>query len=241
MKNLIITLSCFLFTTTSIVAQTVQFPKEIVYYEIEEEDPEENGGYYTETAAFHPIGWSTDGKFAYIKIFDGYSDGLCILVAIQDMVTDKTVWSESYTSMQLDENENYAKHAENVKALWNKVKGKTEQALAKYKIDSQKELDYRKKTWHRINGQPYKFALTTDDKIQLDCRAKDMGSKTLYTQKISAEDFELQEYSAYVAGIILSPYEDRVLVLYQTSSKGFEFITDQDFNLVGCNLNKGFK
>ncbi|MCP4441818.1 MAG: hypothetical protein GY810_23170 [Aureispira sp.] len=241
MKSLIISLSCFFFMVNAVLGQTLQFPKEIVYYELEEEDPEENGGHYTETSTFHPIGWSPDGKFAYVKIFDGYSDGLCISVAVQDMVTDKTVWSESYTSMQLGENEDYAKHSENVKALWNKVKPKTEKALAKYKINAKKELDYRKKTWHRINGQPYKFALTTKGKIQIDCRAKDMGSKTLYEQDISPEDFEMQEYNAYVAGIILSPYEDRVAILYQTSSKGFEFITDQSFALVGCNLNKGFK
>lgn len=241
MKTIIFNLFCLFFVSNSI-AQTLSLPKEVVYYEIEkEENPSENGGYYTETSSFHPIGWSPDGKFAYVKIFDGYSDGLCITVSIQDMVTDKTIWSESYTSVQLEENEDYAKHSENEKALWDKVKYKTEKALAKYKINSNKEIDYRKKTWHRINGQPYKFALTTEGRIQIDCRAKEMGSKTLYKQDISPEDFEMGEYSAYVAGIILSPYEDRVAVLYQTKNKGFEFIIDQGFGLVGCNLKKGFK
>lgn len=234
MKYLILFLFC-LFYGKNILAQALELPKEIVYYEAKEAVDE--GPHYTVTTTFHPIGWSKDGKFAYAKFFDSYADGLTLVVVVQDVTSDKVIWSKEVYALGEDGEEQNLDH----KGLWNKVKNSLEKALITYKISPNQSIDYRKESWHRINGQAYKFALTTNKKIQIDCRAKGLGEKNIYQQKISETDFEYSEIGASVKGIIKSPYEDRVLVLYLISQKGFEFATDESFDLVGCHLTKGFK
>lgn len=219
-----------LFFCKNTIAQSWKLPKEIVYYDEKEVNEEP---YYTVTTSFHPIGWSKDGKFAYAQFHDSYVDGLTIDVIIQDMTTDKVIWKKERYNLE-GEDLDYV-------GLWNKVKSSTEKMLATYDILLDQKIDYRKDSWHRINGQAYKFALTLDKKIQIDCRAKGLGEKTIFKQAISEEDFEYSEMGASVRGIIKSPYEDRVLVLYLISEKGFEFARDEYFALVGCHLTKGFK
>jgi hypothetical protein len=227
MKLLILFFLC-LFLFKNAIGQSLKLPKELVYYN-EKAEEEENDGYYVETTRFHPLGWSKDGKFAYVKFFDAYSDGLSILVVVQDMASDKVIWSKE------------ANNGISNEALWKELKNSTEKTLAQYGIQSKQSIDYRQESWHRINGQAYKFALTTNDRIQINCRAKGLGEKTIFKQDISAEDFEYMNISARVTGIIKSPYENRVIVVYRTLSKGFEFIEDESFNLVGCHLTRGFK
>lgn len=228
MKYLTLTL-LLLSISYSTIAQSLMFPKELVYYEAKAETEEEQDGHYTVTKTFHPIGWSQDGKFAYAEFFDSYADGLTILVSIQDMKTDKLIWQEETID------------GSNEKELWNSIRSKTEKALLKHEIKFNQKIDYRKESWHRINGQAYKFALTANNRIQIDCRAKGLGEKTIFKQKITPEDFEYEHRGASVSGIIKSPYEDRVIVVYQKLSKGFEFMNDETFHLVGCHLTKGFE
>ena len=229
MKFLILSLFS-LFSYKNAIAQSLELPNEIVYYDTKEDT---EGPNYTVTTTFHPIGWSKDGKFAYAQFYDSYADGLTIVIIIQDMITDKVIWKK----------EHYSPEGESLgdTALWNKVKNSTEKMLHIYKIPFHQKIDYRKESWHRINGQAYKFALTINKKIQIDCRAKGLGKKEIFRQEISEDAFEYSDTEASVSGIIKSPYEDRVIVLYLISEKGFEFARDEFFNLVGCHLTKGFK
>jgi hypothetical protein len=223
MKFITLSFLC-LFLFKNAIGQSLKLPKEIVYYQEKTEDD-----VHVETTTFHPLGWSKDGKFAYVTFFDAYSDGLSILVVVQDMTSDKIIWSKEVNN------------GESQEALWGELKSSTARKLAAYGISQKQGIDYRKESWHRINGQAYKFALTTNNRIKINCRAKGLGEKTIFKQDISAEDFEYSETAANVTGIIKSPYEDRVIVVYQTLSKGFEFIEDESFHLVGCHLTKGFK
>lgn len=211
------------------IAQSLKLPKEVIYYETEEKSEEDQDGSYVVTNSFHPIGWSKDGKFAYIEFFDSYADGLTILVSIQDMTTDQFIWQEETSN------------GDNEESLWSVVKSNVEKMLSKHQIQSGETIDYKEDSWHRINGQAYKFALTANNKIQINCRAKGLGEKIIFKQKISAEDFEYEHRGASVSGIIKSPYEDRVIVVYRKLSKGFEFAEDETFHLVGCHLTKGFE
>lgn len=242
MNNLIISLFVLVITTNTI-AQSLEFPKEINYYTTEnkpkeaEEEEDNTGGRYTVSNDFHPIGWSADGKFAYAQFCDEYSDGLTISVFVQDMTTDKIIWSESSSSYD----EKKIKTSNQKFGLWKSLIDKTEKALAKYNIKQEKTIDYRKGSWHRINGQAYKFALTTKGKFQIDCRAEGLGQKMVYKKDVDEHYFDYPFLAAKVEGIIKSPYEDRVIVVFSLEESGFEFIDDLMFQLVGCHLKTGFK
>ncbi|MCP4441819.1 MAG: hypothetical protein GY810_23175 [Aureispira sp.] len=245
MKSLIITLSCFFFMATSIVAQTDQFPKEIVYYPEQKSMEEMTEDEYMEiahntTQSFHPIGWSADGKFAYASFHISYHGDLIMILNVQDMISDASLFTEEFSLTDFVNEGDPTKDNVTAEQLWSAMKDKINKALARYKIRQEKKIDYRKETWHRINGQPYKFALTMpadeDGIVQINCRAKGLGEKTIFKGEV---DYDSGDY--YVAGIIKSPYQDRVAVVCHFIEGGFEGSVVTFPVLVGCNLKNGFK
>jgi len=249
MKSLFFALICLFFTVIS-VAQVSSFPKEINYYPDEKSEEEMTEDEYMEivhntTQSFHPIGWSIDGKFAYANFFVSYHGDLMMIINVQDMVSDKSLLEEDFSLTDFVNEGDPTKNSVTAEQLWAAMKDKVNKALAKYKIRQEKKIDYREDTWHRINGQAYKFALTSpksanedySTEIQINCRAKGLGEKTIFKGDVDYDN----KGGYYVAGIIKSPYQNRVAVVCHFIERGFEGATDTYCHLVGCNLKNGFK
>lgn len=247
MKNILL---AFLFFTLifQVKSQSFSFPKELAYCHEFVGDTNtvtyKKHYQYRKRQDFHPIGWSVDGKFAYAQFYDSYNEGLCIIVVIQNMVSDKVLWEIDVCSEYLNGGEDFDVDKMNLtkQQLWTSQKVKIEENLVKYKIKQEQTVDFRPNAIHQINNQKYQFSLTMNNQIQLDCSADDLGQKTIYTATL--EDFQNRfiytssEY--YISGIIKSPFENRIIVVSHLLEKGFEFIKDEYFLLTGAHLTKGF-
>ncbi|MCP4441820.1 MAG: hypothetical protein GY810_23180 [Aureispira sp.] len=269
MKSLISIFVCCLFFVSSSIAQTLSFPKAIGYTnpteksgeKLTEADYLEPIDFFVQT--FRPIGWSTDGKFAYANFSIDHNSDLIMSVFVQDMVSDDIVWEDEYSLEKiltsegnLDKTIDKERWEEILdkelwsevpeKQLWDALKHQISKKLEKYKIHQEKKVDFRRGTWHRINGQPYKFDLKTRStevtgymgEIHVDCRAKGLGEKTILEGY--PVDYKNEHYY-YVAGISKSPYQDRVAVVCHFRKTGFDNSTDTYCHLIGCNLKNGFK
>ena len=189
----------------------------------------------------HPIGWSKDGKLASSS--RASRNGFCLQVYIQDMVSDKILWSSSLCADDVEKNEKKAR-ALSAADIWAKMGAESTQMLVKYRIIPSEKIDFRRGDWHRLNGQAYKFDLidnVADGEggflFQVECRAKGMGKKMVMEGAIGAMFTDIA-----VAGIITSPYEDRVAIIYQFTEGGHENHSSlSDFEITGCHLKQGFK
>lgn len=248
MKNIFLSIICVAFIF-QVNAQTLKFPKELVYCNefVGDTLTKAYKEYYQykERQYFHPIGWSMDGKFAYAQFYESYNEGACIIVVIQDMVFDKVLWKIDLCSEYLNGGENFNVEEMNLtkEQLWDSQKSKIETHLLKYQIKQEQHIDFRTKSIHQINKQKYDFTLSMNGQIQINCSANDLGKKSIY--KATLEDFQdrfiysSSEY--YISGIIKSPYEDRIIVVSHLLEKGFEFTRDEYFLLTGAHLTKGFQ
>jgi hypothetical protein len=188
-----------------------------------------------------PIGWSKDGKFAYLMEPASEDSGSNhLMLVIQDMVTDKVVFNESWEA-DFDQNKS-------TRDIFQDQRYKIAAKLNEYGIVPQSgirlaplEFNYR--------GNSYSFRLTRNFKdfsenengigsLSLRVISPQLGEKTIL--KVSFEyRFVLD---AGIAGCIVSPVEPRVAVVVAEKKRGWEGPPHVlGFRLVGCHLTSMFK
>lgn len=175
---------------------------------------------------FYNIGFSKDGKFAYlISDPDDGKGGTTHTFYIQDLVTDSIVWRTSYEDESM-----------NLQAVEKKMK--------EYKIDYVKTKF--EKLPIKINGDTFDFKVTRKELPDL---AFDFIPKADYTltaikngnsKKTVTEVKDIQSYDTVVCGIIKNPYEDRVAVIVGNQDLIFEGL-QYFYHVYGCDLKNNYK
>lgn len=194
---------------------------------------------------FYPIGWSKDGKFAYLTEPADEACGCYFAeIFIVDLRSDKVLWSGKYTS----EGEN---KPDNLKDHWRKNQKRFSNKLNQYKIIQSKNFANLTESFTSKNDsfQVDLFsdvklsddAYSSEGKVEIKLISPQKGEKTLYQQVYQGENFK-GIMGAGIGTILRSPFEERIAIVLSQTQRGWEgppHITR--ITIVGADLNKGFK
>lgn len=217
------------------VKEAYTAPSELKYYK-------ESNEYIFQK--FYPIGWSKDGKFAYVIEPADEAAGLYFFkLRIQSMISDKVVYE-----WELDPDEGI--ESGSVKQMWKENQMTFAAALNEHKIIPQKDI---KLLGTEFNTEEGKFKVTIENQMEtdpdfgfevvkttnIDIKASELGSKRIYSY---TEKNYNQCLGRIVQGVIKSPYENRVAVLVKEELRGYEGPPNvvREF-LVGADLVRSFK
>jgi len=189
----------------------------------------------------YPIGWSKNGLFAYIVEPADEGSGLYWFeLIILDIVNNKVAWSwkpsetseGNIASIWKENYELFKKHLGESEVIqlnsFALKSGKTSYKGNDYeiKLDASKETDPD-------------FGFDVIKKVEIRLVSKELGEKEVYNQK--SIDYSLI-LGAYVPGYLLSPFDDRIVVIYQKERVGYEGPPNVVFfDLIGSDLIRGFK
>lgn len=210
----------------------------------------DNSEEYLIDLLFVPIGWSKDGKFAYIKEIDPggadyYETGLFRWV-VQDMVTDKILWlSEKEKPGDYPEKYWQMDNEELFHWMLRKFMAKYRPKLEKYGIVLDTKLEVERFPLKYKNAEYRGFLMdivrgTVYDipdliKEYKNCVAKDDIIKVLG----HAKDKYLVDVR--IGGYVKSPHEGRIALLTCELVRGWEGPPHTvEFGVVGCHLEYGY-
>lgn len=181
---------------------------------------------------FYPIGWSPDGKFAFITGHQRCdNDGNYFRFSIQDMVSDKTLVSEEYYGTE-----------STIQPVWSKLKTKITQKLIANKI-MQTSVQLNALPYFQM-GNSYDFHLYSRESTESDIPS--IGASTIHLKingdlkkKIYGKNYGYAgPVQSKVIGCIRSPFENRVIAVLANEYPCFE---NQDGEvslcLIGCFLD----
>jgi len=190
---------------------------------------------------FYPIGWSKDGKFAYLVEPADEATGFYFFeIVVKDMNTNNIIWSWK----PAEENEDGS-----LRKVW-----ETNYTLFKDKLNY-----YKIKQSERIALEKTEFAIDSKNYIaELDLKMEenpDFGFDVVRQATITVSSPQLgrktvakydnDQYSmvlvASLAGILVSTFENKMAVVYKEVHKGFEGPPNVvRFKAEGCHLQEGY-
>ncbi|NJO88632.1 MAG: hypothetical protein HC831_06435 [Chloroflexia bacterium] len=190
---------------------------------------------------FYPIGWSKDGKFAYIMEPADEGSGFYLFeIVILDIVNNKLVWS-----WKPEESEDG-----NVQSTWKENYDLFAQHLNEAEIIPTKDFKLEP-TSASYKGNDYEIIMETASEvdpdygvdmikeIEINLQSTELGVKQIYNQKTDGRDYIL---SAYIPGFLLSQHDDRIVVICQKERIGAGGPPNiVFFELIGSDLIRGFK
>jgi len=189
---------------------------------------------------FFPIGWSKDGKFAYVIEPADEAAGLYFFeIIIQNIISDKIEWQwkplenekGSVTQMWTDNYKLFQKKLNDYGIIQNEFK--LEKPNFKHN-----DVDYNVilESETAVN-EDYGFDVMIGAKIFL--KSKQLGSKQVYDYK--EKDYSLT-LAQIIAGVLISPHEDRIVVILKKERSGYEGPPNVIFyTITGGNLTESFK
>lgn len=198
------------------------------------------------TEAFYPIGWSREGKFAYIvEPADDVCDCYFANLVIKDLKTDTVLWHFDYQSRAFDEKDNTPK---SWPAFWRFNQRLFSKKLSEYRIAQTTGFAF--KSFPIIyNGDELTATVSVErdqkgwdprfvSAIALQMSSKRKGRKIVY-QKSDLTDSEVLDVR--LLGYLKSPFEHRVALVLLEHQRGFEMSQVIKVNLIGSDLFSGFK
>jgi len=189
----------------------------------------------------YPIGWSKDGKFAYIiEPADEGSGFYLFELIVFDVVNNKITWS-----WKPDESEEG-----DLETTWKSNYEHFKESLNKFEVVQEDNFELQKgKT--TFKGNEYQIVLDTKTETEPDFgfnvikelkvsfTSVELGTKEIFKHK--ENDFSMV-VGAFVPGYLLSPYDGRVVVICQMERWGYEGPPNVVFfELIGSDLLRGFK
>ena len=211
--------------------------------------PEEYKQLLTEN--FYPVGWSRDGKFAYMVEPPDEECGCYFAeIHIVDLRTDQSLWE-----YKNDPEKRVAKDGsylpDDLKRFWKRNQTLFSKKLIAYKIEQSPKFAL---LLNRFASGGRRYALDLDvrkapnDSMGIDAvnaatlvlSSPGLGKKTVY----SPADKDFREYPPLdmaVVGAFRSPFEDRVAIVLVNVYRGWEgppHITES--KIVGADLKSGF-
>lgn len=225
-------------------SQSYTLPQEIKYYGEVQENDHNAPDFYIPTK-FFPIGWSEDGKLAYIiEPADEACGCYFFSIIIQDMNRDKIIW-------QWNLNEEIEGHQDSLESIWKKNHKMFTDTLKNHFIHQNKNITIKKGKKYSYSKNSFNikviqkrearednyFNAITYEKIIVE--KNNNSSKRVYEK--STKEFSLS-LSADVVGHIKSPYENRIALIYKKEIRGYEGPPNViGFKLIGCDLETNFK
>ena len=195
----------------------------------------------------YPIGWSEDGKLAYLMEYSSEDSGLIFReIFIQDLITD-----ERKTLIDLPEY---------YLGIWQDKHQELAEALEEDRIVPQLNWKLQRFPFEH-NGDIYdiEFELETVDleeayfndlpkKANIFLTSKEKGKKTVADWRNTAlEEADEPWYSSVVhdigvIGFLQSPYEDRIAILIYEENRGWEGPPHvRSIKIIGADLTTGFE
>ncbi len=190
---------------------------------------------------FYPIGWSKEGHFAFITEFADEGIGTYMFrIEIINLVNDKVEWwwesepdEDNYRDDNWNDNYEMIKEKLNNYGIIQKKNMEIGNVFFNYKG---KEFNIKLDTKTEVD-RDYGFDVIVGTKISL--QSPQLGSKKVYEYK--EKDYSMI-LSQLIAGYLMSPYEDRILIILKNERWGWEGIPSVVyFSLTGSNLTTGFK
>ncbi len=218
---------------TEIIEEEYFFPEELPYNQSVSE---------VLVDKFYPLGWSRDGNFAYlIEPADEGLGSYMVGIIIVNLVSDEVLWSW-FTEPSVDE-ELYRED------IWKKHYDEFKEKLNKYDIVQVRNIRLED-TYFSIDQTDYILRLETKTKKDKDLnidlvnqsdvyiKSPQMGEKLITTIKYEPSFILSQQ----IAGCLVSPFEDRIVVILKNERWGYEGPPDVvEFEVYGTNLITGFK
>lgn len=192
--------------------QTYTQPRVLPYYEESDEVLKDR---------FLPIGWSKKGNFAYIT---GYADEACgcyrMQITIVGPQAKDTLWTWDFESMD---------YKKTLPDVWSEQKATFKQKLNAHGILQQEGFEVHD-TRFAVKNQTYQVQLETETetdpyfgfdvikegRILLKTPS---GKKHVHTFTEPSPSLVL---GAMVYGVLKSPYEERIMVIYKRERRGYE-------------------
>ncbi len=217
---------------SEIVEEEYFFPEEMKYNQSVSE---------VLTDKFYPIGWSKDGNFAYIIEFadEGLGNYMFGLVII-NLVSQEILW-EWYTDPEVSE-EIYRED------IWKKHYDEYKKELNEYGIVQIRKVKLED-TYFTHNKRDFVVRLekTTEKDPDLDIELVTKSSIFIKSPDLGEKEVITKEYEysmilgQQLAGCIISPFEDRVVILLRNERWGYEGPPNVvEFEVYGTNLSTGF-
>ena len=173
---------------------------------------------------FFPIGWSEDGKFAYIyEPVDEATGYYFFTFEIKDMKNNEVIWT--WEIGKKDEI-----YEGSVKDIWNKNKDEFRKILVKNKIVQNKDFKLKQfpiidkgKTYNLVEN--IKYRKTTNDfgfdkvrSAEFKLKAKSKKTKTVFEKKYSDDMILNVAMNTYLK----SPFENRIATIVTKQICGYE-------------------
>lgn len=188
-----------------------------------------------------PIGWSKDGKFAYITEPADEGSGFYLFeLFIVDIVNNKLVWT-----WKPEESEEGS-----LQSTWKENYDLFTQHLSEAGISQTKDIKLES-TNTSYKGNDYELIMETSTEvdpdygvdlirgIEVSLQSPELGLKMFHSQKVDSQDYIL---SAYVPGFLMSPHDDRIVVICQKERIGAGGPPNiVFFEIIGTDLIRGFK
>ncbi len=213
-------------------AQDYVLPEELIY------TSSRHGFNYDK---FYPIGWSKDGKFAYIMEPADEGSGFYLFeIIILDIVNNKLVWS-----WKPEESEDGS-----LQSTWKENYDLFAQHLSEAEISQTKDFKLESTTMS-YKGNDYEVVMETSTdidpdygvdlikEVEINLQSKELGVKQIYNEKTDGRDYIL---SAYIPGFLLSQHDDRIVIICQKERIGAGGPPNiVFFEIIGSDLIRGFK
>lgn len=198
--------------------------------------------------AIRPVGWSNDGKFAYLieEAFEAVNN-YKLRLFIQDMETDEILAEKSW---EASEQAGWTEEQDfDFNEVWAKERATFVGLIAEHKI--QEGLGTKLLPLpYQLEGRSYQVEnrdiLSRSDytgndivsKHELIAVATGLGQKRIANQTFGKYDLV---QATHVLGVFKSPFEDRIAVLDAAEYRGYEGPPNVlKFKMVGCQLKGGF-
>ncbi len=243
---LFIALALTIFSRSAAGQANFPVPERLVLNGIGEPHPEEDGHMGPIAGAFYPVGWSRDGKFAYVFEPPDEACGCYFAeVIIQDLKSDKIVWRERYNNANAPHPEE-----EDLDTLWAK---KGEAYSAKFREYGIEPVEKFTLLYPSIEFEGDRLTPKIDIRIKTDggfmvdgtvtvrMISKKLGSKVIHRDVYRRRDTNGFR-DAEISGLLVSPFEPRAAVVIVEVLRGWEGPPNiTHIKISGSSLLGGFK
>jgi hypothetical protein len=204
-------------------------PKELLFTDKRNENDKSEAPLYDQ---FYPIGWSTDGKFAYAE--ETAQEACCneINIYIQDMNSDSILWKWTYERGDEDTSK-FEKIWKDSSALFTENLNKYRvmpvvlSGLEKFPVKTD-STEYSFGISNKTLKSP-DFGMTMLDESTISLLINGIEKKKIFSKKyaepVSAEGSAYMismTISDKIPGYLKSPYENRIALFYMTEQRGYE-------------------
>jgi hypothetical protein len=200
-------------------------------------------------ATIYPLGWSADGKFAYlIEEANEAVVNLTLHFIIQDMETDKQLIKNTFkASEQAGYREEKGLYT--VKSVWAMQEEQYNRWITDHQISAGNGTVFYPLTEAKADW-PYRFSSSNKmmhsdmfdldfvSEHQLQATQQGVGKKTIFQHTFSKYDLAL---ATQAIGYFHSPFEERIAVVDAFERRGYEGPPNVlKMMVVGCTLGEGF-